>query len=267
MADDVDNRILDGWDPNATRQFVESLAPIAKRWFRTEVRGMGSLPPTGGALLVANHSGGMQTPDVLILAAAFYNEFGYGRPLYTLGHDALFTGRLGLWQRRIGLIPASRTHAVEALRAGGIVLVFPGGLYDSFRPTLSANTIDFNGRTGYVKTAMEADVPIVPCVSIGGQEIQLFLTRGRWLAKRLGLRRFRADVLPISLGVPFGLSMIIPPNLPLPSRIVAQVAEPINIAAEFGQSPDVEVVDSRVRSVMQNTIDSLASERRFPVLG
>ncbi len=67
-----------------------------------------------------------------------------------------------------------------------MVIVFPGGDYDALRPTLLQNRIDFNGRTGYVSTAVKAGVPIVPAVSIGGQETQLFLTRGTWLAKRLG---------------------------------------------------------------------------------
>jgi hypothetical protein len=32
---------------------------------------------------------------------------------------------------RIGLIPADRTVASDALQAGGVVLVFPGGIYDA----------------------------------------------------------------------------------------------------------------------------------------
>ena len=84
--------------------------------------------------------------------------------------------------------------------------MFPGGIYDAYRPTLAQNVIDFNGRIGYVKTAIDAGVPIVPAVSIGGQESQLFLNRGTWLAKRLGLCRLRSDILPLTLGFPFGLS-------------------------------------------------------------
>ena len=91
-----------------------------------------------------------------------------------------------------------------------VVLVFPGGDYDAFRPTLTQNVIDFDGRTGYVRSAIEAGVPIVPAVSIGGQETQLFLTRGTWLAKRLGLPRMRAEILPVTIGVPFGMSVVLP---------------------------------------------------------
>src|ERR1700722_18522335 len=249
------------WDPALTERLVDAAEPLARRWFRFDVRGLESLPPEGGALLVANHSGGMLTPDVLIFAAAFYGRFGYDRPLYTLGHDGLFPGPVSGWMARLGVIHASTENAANALRSGGIVLVFPGGIHDAYRPTLAGNVVDFNGRTGYVRSAIDAGVPIVPAVSIGGQESQLFLTRGTWLAKRLGLSRFRSDILPVTLGFPFGFSMIMPPNLPLPTKIVTEVLEPIDIAARFGDDPEVADVDAHVRSVMQTALDRLARER------
>ncbi len=55
--------------------------------------------------------------------------------------------------------------------------------------------------------------------------------------------------------------------LPLPSKIVTRVLEPIDIAAQFGDDPDVDEVDLHVRTVMQAALDELARERRFPVLG
>ena len=73
------------------------------------------------------------------------------------------------------MIRATRDNAVKALRSGAVVIVFPGGDNDALRPTWQQNKIDFSGRTGYVTTAIEAGVPIVPTVSIGGQETQLFL--------------------------------------------------------------------------------------------
>ena len=200
--------------------------------------------------MVSNHSGGMLTPDVLIFSPAFYQRFGYDRPVYTLGHYGLFIGPLDGWLRRLGVIEASRENAAAALHSGAVVLVFPGGDYDSYRPTFSANSIDFNGRTGYVRTAIEAGVPIVPTVSIGGQETQLFLTRGNWLARKLGLTRARMDILPVSFGFPFGLSVIFPPNLPLPAKIVTEVLKPIDVTAQFGADPDIDEVDAHVRTVM-----------------
>ncbi|MCW2654639.1 MAG: glycerol acyltransferase [Mycobacterium sp.] len=266
-GDDIDNPEMAKWDPALTEQVKNAVAPIVKRWFRAEVRGLESFPAAGGALVVANHSGGMLTPDVFIFAPAFYDTFGYDRPLYTLAHYGVFIGPVGGLLRRLGVIHADRQNAANALHSGAVVLVFPGGDYDSYRPTLGENVIDFNGRTGYVRTAIEAGVPIVPTVSIGAQESQFFLTRGTWLAKRLGLPRIRMEILPLSIGLPFGMSVLLPPNLPLPTKIITQALEPIDIVAQFGPDPDVDEVDAHVRSVMQTALDRLARQRRFPVLG
>ncbi|MFZ0227280.1 MAG: glycerol acyltransferase, partial [Mycobacterium sp.] len=68
-------------------------------------------------------------------------------------------------------------------------------------------------------------------------------------------------------GFPFGLSTVLPVNLPLPTKIVTQVLPPIDIVAAFGEDPDVAEVDAHVRSVMQHALDALAAERRLPVIG
>ncbi|RAU96462.1 glycerol acyltransferase [Mycobacterium colombiense] len=266
-VDAADNHETAKWDPALTEQVAKVLGPAIKRYYRAEVRHIDNVPSSGGALVVSNHSGGMLTPDVLIFSPAFYQHFGYDRPVYTLGHYGLFIGPLDGWLRRLGVIEASRENAATALHSGAVVLVFPGGDYDSYRPTFSANTIDFNGRTGYVRTAIEAGVPIVPAVSIGAQETQLFLTRGNWLARKLGLSKARVDILPISVGFPFGFSVIFPPNVPLPAKIVTEILEPIDITAQFGKDPDVDEVDAHVRAVMEAALQRLAGERRFPILG
>jgi len=227
---------------------------------------MATVPDSGGVLMVSNHSGGMLTPDVLILVTDFYDQFGYERPLYTLAHSMILLGPLGAVLRRAGALEASRGNAAQALRSGAVVLVFPGGDYDAYRPTSKANVIDFNGRTGYVRTAMKTAVPIVPVVSIGAQESQLFLSRGTWLAKRLGLQRLRAEIVPVTIGIPFGLS-VFAPNIPLPTKVVTKVLDPIDVVARWGPDADVDEVDRYVRKVMQSALDALAAERRLPVIG
>lgn len=255
------------WDPVLTERVMGWLRPVIKGYHRAEVRGLDDFP-AGGALVVGNHSGGLFAMDVPVFATGFYERFGYDRPVYTLSHDVIFTGPTGDVFKRTGFIPANHANADEALRSGGVVIVFPGGDYDVYRPTFSETTIDFDGRTGYVRAALNAGVPIVPSVSIGGQQAQLFLTRGEWLAKAVRLDKLmRVKILPISFGLPFGLSLVLPVNFPLPTKIVTRVMPPIDVVAEFGENPDVDEVDAHVRRVMQRAIDELAKERRLPVLG
>jgi 1-acyl-sn-glycerol-3-phosphate acyltransferase len=255
------------WDPELTKRVIGVLRPIAKRYFRSEIKDLGRIP-VGGALLVSNHSGGSTTTDLPTFAVDFYDRFGYDRPLYTLSHDILSVGPAKKFLQQLGFIPASRDNAARALASDAAVMVFPGGDYDATRPTLAQNVIDFNGRTGYVRTAIDAGVPIVPVVSIGGQETQFFLTRGTWLAKRIGLikRLTRSEIVPIAVGFPFGVTLG-GVNLPLPSKIVTQVLPAIDITARFGEDPEIAEVDAYVRKVMQKALDRLAKQRRFPVLG
>ena len=106
-------------------------------------------------------------------------------------------------------------------------------------------------------------------VGIGGQETQFYLSRGTWLAKRLGpiTKLARAKIVPLSFGFPFGLSAVLPLNVPLPAKIVMQVLPPVDIEAQFGADPNIDEVDAHVRHVMQRALDELAEERRLPVIG
>ena len=255
------------WDPGLTERVMAFIRPLIKGYHRAEVRGLESFT-SGGALVVANHTGGLFPMDVPVFAAGFYEKFGYDRPVYTLSHDVILTGPTGDFFIKTGFIRANHENADEALRSGGVVVVFPGGDYDVYRPTLSENKVDFDGRTGYVRAALNAGVPIVPTVAIGGQESQVYLSRGEWMARLLRLDKLMRDkILPISFGFPFGLSAVLPVNVPLPTKIVMQVLPPIDIVAEFGENPDIDEVDGHVRHVMQRALDELAKERRLPVLG
>jgi 1-acyl-sn-glycerol-3-phosphate acyltransferase len=254
-------------DPDYVAQWIPVMKSVVKRWFRSHVEDIEKVP-AGGALVVSNHSGGVLPMDVPIFATDLFATFGTERPFYVLAHDVIFIGPLAEPLKRGGIIPATRENAHAALLHGGIVVVFPGGDYDACRPTMEANKIDFRGRVGYVRTAVQAGVPIVPLVSIGGQETQLYLSRGQWLAKRIGLNKvIRSDILPISFGLPFGVTALLPVNLPLPSKIVSRVLEPIDVVAQFGPDPDPREVDEHIRAVMQQGLDDLARQRRFPLLG
>jgi 1-acyl-sn-glycerol-3-phosphate acyltransferase len=269
-AAEVANAEITKWDPSLTEKVMGVIRPLIKGWHRSEVRGLDNFPP-GGALVVSNHSGGLFAMDVPVFATGFYQHFGYDRPVYTLSFDLIFTGPTADFLRRTGFIPANHDNADEALRSGGVVVVFPGGDYDVYRPTNARNKIDFGGRTGYIRAALNAGVPIVPTVGIGGQESQLYLSRGTEIAKLLRLDKLlRAKILPLSFGFPFGLSAVLPVNVPLPTKIVMEVLPPLTpeaIVADFGEDPDIDEVDAHVRHLMQRGLDKLARERRFPVIG
>jgi 1-acyl-sn-glycerol-3-phosphate acyltransferase len=273
LAGQTERRIpradLDERDPDYIREQLPLMWLLASVWYRAEVRGLGNIPDAGPVLLVGNHSGGNMTPDTVVFTLAFSTYFGVERPFYQLAHNLVLAmpplGRL----RRFGTVAASHANARKALQSGAALLVYPGGDYEVHRPSWEGNRVDFGRRKGFIRLAIEQNVPVVPVVSIGGQETALFLTRGERLARLLMLDRLlRLKVLPISLALPWGLNVgDMLGHLPLPSKITIETLPAIDLRAEFGPDPDLdEVYDHLVRQ-MQNALDALASERRLPVIG
>jgi 1-acyl-sn-glycerol-3-phosphate acyltransferase len=260
---------LDERDPDFIRERLPLMWLIASIWYRGEVRGLGNIPDSGPVLLVGNHSGGNMTPDTIIFTLAFSTYFGVERHFYQLAHNLVLSMPTLGSLRKFGTVAASPENSEKALESGAALLVYPGGDYEVHRPTWQRNRVDFGNRQGFIRLALEQNVPIVPVVSIGGQETALFLSRGERLARLFALDRlFRLKVLPISLAVPWGLNIgDMLGHLPLPAKITIETLPAIDLRAEFGPDPDVDEIYDHVQRLMQDTLDALAAERRFPVLG
>jgi hypothetical protein len=56
-------------------------------------------------------------------------------------------------------------------------------------------------------------------------------------------------------------------HLPLPAKITVEALPPIYLRDEFGPEPDIDEVHDHVIRLMQETLDALATERRWPVIG
>jgi 1-acyl-sn-glycerol-3-phosphate acyltransferase len=260
---------LDERDPDYIREALPGLWLLSSLWFRGEVRGLGNIPEEGPVLLVGNHSGGNLTPDTTVFTLAFSAYFGVERRFYQLAHNLVLSWPGLGFLRKFGTVAASPANAEKALRSGAAVLVYPGGDHEVHRPSWQGGRVDFAGRKGFVRLALEHDVPIVPVVSIGGQETALFLSRGESLSRLLGLDRLlRLKVLPISLALPWGLNVgDFLGHIPLPAKITIEALPPIRLREEFGPEPDVDEAYDHVVRVMQETLDALAAERRLPLIG
>jgi 1-acyl-sn-glycerol-3-phosphate acyltransferase len=273
LSEQVQRRIpaadLDERDPDYIRETLPGLWLLASFYFRADVKGLEKIPAEGPVLLVGNHSGGNVTPDTLVFTLAFATYFGVERRFFQLAHN-LVLAMPGLGTlRKYGTVAASHENARRALETGAALLVYPGGDYEVHRPSWESAKVDFNGRKGWVRLALDNDVPVVPLVSLGGQETALFLSRGERLARLLRLdKMFRLKVLPISIAVPWGLNVgDMLSHWPLPAKISVRALDPIDLRKEFGPEPDHDEVYEHVLGKMQRTLDQLASERTLPFIG
>jgi 1-acyl-sn-glycerol-3-phosphate acyltransferase len=261
---------FDARDPVYIRRTLPALRLWSEAYFRAEVRGLEHIPPDGPVLLVGNHSGGTLIADTFVFAQSFYDHFGATRPFHQLAHDLVFkVPGVRAMLSRYGTVPASPENMKRALERDAALLVYPGGDHETYRPSWESSEIDFAGRTGFVKLALEHGCPVVPVVAIGGQETALFLGQGRDLASRLRLDRLlRLKVLPAQVAPPFGLTVLdLPGRIPLPAKITVQVLPPIDLGERLGPEPGVKEGYRIVTGTMQRKLDELATERTLPVVG
>lgn len=267
------------FDPRFARRLVTLLEPILRLYFRGEVRGVENFS-TRQSMLVANHDGGMLPIDGLLIGSAWHQRFDYSRPLGLLVHDMVL--KLAGWLNRVGAVAADKHNLDAVLDSGHSLLVYPGGSRETFRSFWDRKRVTLGNRTGFVKHALRRDVPITPIVSAGAHETFFVLSRGGWLADRLGIsKKFRADVFPLVAGLPFGLWFgALLPQLPLPAKVTVRVLPSMDLRKEVARVlgrpfRDSDVDDeriiqhcfTRVRDTMQDALTELYAERRLPVLG
>ena len=264
----LDGNDVDAWDPEYIRRVLPIWRAVLCNYFRAEVHGLDNIPDSGPSLLVGNHSGGIYIADTFILATEFYTRFGPERRFHQLAHDlAARLPATGI--SRWGTVAASHENARRAFDKGAPVLVYPGGDYETFRPSWHSDRVEFAGRKGFVKLALERGVPVVPVVAIGGQETALFATRGERVAQATGwAKRTRIKVLPVAFAPPFGVTVLdLPARIPLPSKITIEVHPPIDLTERFGPDPDLDRVYREITGEMQDNLSELQGERTLPVVG
>jgi 1-acyl-sn-glycerol-3-phosphate acyltransferase len=261
---------LDRRDPEHIRRTLPAMKAYGEIYHRAEVRGLENIPEDGPVLLVGNHSGGTLIADTFVFSAAFYEHFGPARTFHQLAHDMVFRvpGARALvapW----GTVPANPENMKRALDRDAALLVYPGGDWETYRPSWESAKIDFAGRKGFARLALEYGVPIVPVVSIGGQETALFLGQGNRLARALRLdKTFRIKVLPPVLGPPIGTTVLdLPIRFPLPAKITVSVGQPIDLREKLGSRAGADDAYELVTSNMQRTLTRLGNERTVPVVG
>jgi 1-acyl-sn-glycerol-3-phosphate acyltransferase len=259
-AGDADRRSdVDEWGRSQRMRDLLARAydPVYEHWFRVEWEGLETVPRTGGALIVANHSGAIPADAPSIMHGI---EKELGRPVYGLADDMFKRiPYVNVAWSRLGGVQAHPDNAYRLLRQQQqLVTVFPEGAKGPGKTYDQRYRLRRFGRGGFVTIAMRAGVPIIPMAVVGSEESMPILFKVPALAKLLGLPYFPVTANMALLG-PLGL-------LPFPAKIRIRVLDPVT----FDEPPDQprysrsRVMDAaeRIRGTIQDELHDMLARRR-----
>jgi 1-acyl-sn-glycerol-3-phosphate acyltransferase len=262
----------DNFDYRLVRLALAPVRAIARSYFRAKVLGIEKVPE-GRAMIVGNHNSGITFLEPFMMGAEWYRQRGENDPLYFLAHDAMVSiPLLRTMLLKFGCVRASMENSLKVFEEGGKLVVYPGGNYEAFRKYSERNTVDFGGHRGFARLAVRSDVPVVPMLSIGGHETFFVLTRGERLARMLHTDKLlRSRAFPVSIALPWGISLGPVFHFPLPARCTVEFGEPFKPSGVTEEGADeeqkVDIVYGETMERIQRMMDERASRRRFPVLG
>ncbi len=248
-----------GFDPELTDKVLfAALRPLYSSWFRVETRGLENVPDTGGALVVANHSGTIAI-DAVMTQLALLDHHPARRPLRMLGANLVFaTPVVGEFARKTGGTLACNEDAERLLRRGELVGVWPEGFKGVGKPFSERYKLQRFGRGGFVSAALRTKVPIIPVSIVGAEEIYPIVGNARTLARLFGLPYFPLTPTFPWLG-PLGM-------VPLPSKWIIEFGEPIPTDTFVDSAADdpmlVFNLTDQVRETIQQTLYRLLVQRR-----
>lgn len=144
-------------------------AVVFRTVYRGRAYGVGNVPSSGPVIYAANHAGFMDGPLVFGLAP---------RPVHFIVKQEMFKGPIGLVIQSMGQIPIDRsyadraalTSALQVLKRGGVVGIFPEGRRGR------GDVAEANA--GTVWLALTSGAPVIPVAVLGtrrtGQSISGF---------------------------------------------------------------------------------------------
>ncbi len=154
------------------------------------------IPRRGPALLVGNHA--LFGLDSVVLTALMLAA-GHRGPRFLAEKNLFRLPGLRAALAAVGAVPGHPAEAVSLLQAGELVIVYPGGVDDSFKLSTEAYTLQWGERAGFARVALRAGAPIVPIAATGVDEL-FTVARREGLVGRLLLGSARYDLpLPSSL--------------------------------------------------------------------
>lgn len=222
------------------------LLELVKKYLRLEVEGIEHLPRSGPGIVLPNHSGFSGLDAVLL---GYEINRSLRRTTRVMTHHLWFLGeKIHVPANKLGFYEATKENGDRLLREGHLLTLFPEGEHGNFKPSAEAYQLQAFKR-GFVRLALEHQVPIIPTIIIGAEETHINL-------KKLKFSKFlRGVVLPLPVNI-----------LPLPAKWKIKFLPPIHLPHRPEAANDTQLVHeiaTEIKDQMQGALQQELQKRKY----
>ena len=246
-----DENKLQWFDAGLVRFIMRALS-FWELYFRYQVVGVQNVPRKGGVLLALNH--GFFFIDIPLFAKHLLMRRGR-MPRAVAEHLSWKLPVVRELFLNMGIVDGTPKNALRILRGGHAMVVCPGGAREATRSSKHKYELLWDDHYGFIKVAIAAGVPIVPCMCIGIDDAYVLLTDA--------YHRWKETFIPLPIF--FGLGL-----MPFPVKLTHYVGKPVTHNYKPDQYKDMRCVKALHRRVLQEAervkIEGLKKRRLFGFL-
>ena len=232
---------------------------LFQNWFEVKIANIERIPAEGNAILFGNHSGGLPIDGLLLYDGVINEHPNPRRVRFLISKFLLKVPLVGKFLRGYGCVDADYETSVALLREQDLVVFYPeaekgtGKLFKN-----RYNLVDFHA--GFVRAALETGSPLIPVITIGGEEIYPILANIKPIAKLLKWPYY--PVTPFFPWLPFPFYSI---PLPVKLLICAWPQFKLKYPPEAANDADlVAQISNDIRSDVQLKVNDLLALRKSP---
>jgi len=162
-----DENRLDLINKKIINSIFDIFSPL-ENYHNYKINGLEQIPNNTGFILISNHS--FLAYDMIFFMKSYYKDTGkFVRAL--TDHSIFKIPILRTLFLQLGIVDGTMKNSSKILKNNYGLVIYPGGAKEAMKPSTEKYQLRWQGRYGFIKLAIKNNVPIIPIISKGNDDI------------------------------------------------------------------------------------------------